>query len=601
MHLPTPCNRRDFVKSALTGAVALGALRGLAAAGAAAPGGPTANPVPAEGVRGIVLSDLGRCEPASALTREFADNRWQLVEYETVEGVKGAMVYARPEHTCGVLTLPLGAQGPHRIHLGYHVTNSHYPGPSAHGQLDVRLTRDAGFRRVCQETGGAEGQDLFKSVQEVYWKTADLTGQSLHFRQPQAPYRWPREASLANLAYVRIVPLTPDEVRDWEASRPTPTSRRLALIYCSAQLSGSTDGTENFHPTSEQWFADDFEAYRDTDIGVFIFEALRGNYCLYRSQIGDVGSEDNRWRDEWVDPLAAFARQARASGMKYLAAMRMIGPQYPMIRAPIGRARHYWRHQEWSKRDREGRVVGNLSLAYEGTRRYWLSLLREILEYDVDGIHLHLNRSTPFVLYEEPVVRAFVAQHGVDPRTLPDHDPRWLAHGAGYLTQFVREVRALVDRKPGRQLGVTVFGPTKERPTDERYKLKSYVCDVDAWLGEGLVNYVIPSQQIDPEVLRRWRRLAGDRAHIWPDLMPRSQPPAAFARQARGYHEAGADGFSLWDGERRHARLSEWAALRQLGHLDRLDPIARQGPSWFRSVRLATLGGLSAQDSFRDG
>lgn len=124
---------------------------------------------------------------------------------------------------------------------------------------------------------------------------------------------------------------------------------------------------------------------------------------------------------------------------------------------------------------------------------------------------------------------------------------------------------------------------------------------MDTWLGEKLVDYVIPSQHIDPAVLQRWRKIGGAGVHLWPDLMPRSQPPAAYTALARKYHAAGADGFSLWDGERRQARLSEWQAVRQLGHFDRYPQIAAPARVHFRSIPLATLGGLSARDSFRDG
>lgn len=587
-------NRRVFLKSTLLGAAGAGTLR------AAADGPPV--PSPTFATRAVFVANLSRAEPAAALTRDFAPGCWQLVDYETREGVAGTMVYARPEDECAALTLPLGVTGFHRVYLGFNFTNSHYPGWSSHGQIDVKLSGDRGYRRVAAELGEAEGQDLFKSVIEVYWKTADLTGQTFQFRQPQPPYRWPREANYANLCYVKLVPLSAGEVREWERALPGAQTRNLAFIYCSAQLSGSTDGTENFHPTSERWFVDDFEPYRQSDIGTFIFEALRGNYALYRSRIADVGAPDGGgWRDEWVDPLASFTREAHAAGMKILAALRMIGPQYPMIRAPIGRARHYWAHSEWTKRDREGRPVGNLSLAYGGVRDYWISLLRETLAYGTDGVHLHLNRSTPFVLFEEPVVASFRAKYGEDPRRITQRDERLIQHWADYVTQFIREVRALVDEKPGRQLGVSVFGPTKERPQDPYYKNKSYVCDVERWLREGLVDLVIPSQHIDLAVLRRWSAMAGTRARICPDLMPRSMPPDKFAQLASTYRAAGAHGFGLWDGERRQARLSQWDTLRQLGHFDLLPNLSRPRPDVWRRIELRTLGGLSAQDSFRDG
>ena len=613
--------RRQFVKSTLGTALVAASLassrRHGVTAHAASPrqaGNDTsatlAAAVPAERADTLFRSDMSQCQPAAALSRSFERGRWQLVDYETMAGVKGTMASAGPEDCCGTLTLPLNAEGMHRIYLGINYTRTPYHEWSSHGQLEVKLSRDAGFRRVAAEAGSVmedgqsklgEGQDLYKSIQEAYWQTADLTGQSLMIRQPQAPYNRPEEANISSLAYVKLVPVSAAEQQQWRKSQPTAETRRLAVLYCTAHLTGSTDGTPTFHPTSRQWFADDFAAYTNSDIKLFAFEAMRGNFCLFKTRLGDVGTEDNRWPEDWVDPLAAFTGLAHEHGMRIFASLRMIGPQYPTNRAPIGWARHYWRHPEWTKRDRDGTPVSNLSLAFPGVRQYWLSLLREALAYGIDGIQLHLNRSTPFVLYEEPVVRSFQEKHGEDPRKLPATDPRWIAHCAGFVTQFVREVRALVNEQPGRELGVTVFGPTRESPQDTHFKLKSYVCDVETWLKERLVDYVMPSQYIELEVLRKWRALAGDAIHLWPDLMPRTQPAASYARLAQRYYAAGADGFCLWDGERRHPHLSEWAAVRQLGHKDLLAEIIRDGPSYYRRVPLKKLGGFSVKDSFRDG
>src|SRR5262249_22297860 len=155
------------------------------------------------------------------------------------------------------------------------------------------------------------------------------------------------------------------------------------------------------------------------------------------------------------------------NGMKIFTSMRMIGPQYPMNRAPIAWARHYWRHREWTKRDRDGVPLTNLSLAFPGVRQYWLGLLREALAYGVAGVQLHWNRATPFVFFEEPVVQSFQTKYGTDPRTLPEHDQRWQSHCAGFVTQFVREVRSLLDERPGRELGVTVYGEPHKYDNDK--------------------------------------------------------------------------------------------------------------------------------------
>jgi len=67
------------------------------------------------------------------------------------------MAYARPDEKCGELTLPLDATGVYRIYLGTHFTKSHYRGDSNYGQMEVKLTGDAAFRRVGpeHETKGA--------------------------------------------------------------------------------------------------------------------------------------------------------------------------------------------------------------------------------------------------------------------------------------------------------------------------------------------------------------------------------------------------------------------------------------------------------------
>jgi hypothetical protein len=283
--------------------------------------------------------------------------------------------------------------------------------------------------------------------------------------------------------------------------------------------------------------------------------------------------------------------------MKIFASMRFIGPQFPMNRSPIAWASYYWKNPQWTMRTKEGIPITNLSLCYPQVRKYWLSLLRETLEYGTDGVQLHLNRSEPYVFYEEPVVKAFQQKHQIDPRKLSVEDPRWIAHCAGYLTQFIREIRQLVDEKPGRELGITISGRDNGRPAhyEENH------CDVEKWLKEGLVNYIMATPYLHRNLIKKWRKIAGSSVHIWPDLMPRAQSAASYARTAKKYYDAGADGLCLWDGERRTARISEWAAVQKLGHKDMLNTIIEQGPSYYRAVELKYLGGFDVKWSFKDG
>lgn len=608
-------NRRDFLKRSAAGVI----LASAPAVGMRAQDAATAAPAreagkqkskwafpPAE-KNAIFRSDLSRCTPASHLSRSFEEGRWHMADYETAEGVKGTMVWALPERDCGELTLPLEASGICRIHLGINYTKVRYE----IGAVQVKLDHEPSFRRVTMEDGvNNESGDLkvgvsnynHKSIQETYWKTADVTGRSLVFSQVGAPYRGPEHDPIANLSYVKLVPLTAEEERKWRATQPTAATGHVANLYCTGHLTGSTTGTATFHPVDEQWCRNEFTPYLHSDVSLVTFEAMRGNFCLFKTKLGYVGTDDNRWRDEWIDPLAVFTKLAHENGIKLFAAQRMIGAQYPMNRTPIAHADNYRVHPDWVKRDRKGVPLSNLSLAYPGVRAHWLGLLREALERGVDGLQLHFNRSTPFVYYEEPVVQSFITKHGTDPRQLPESDPRWQAHCAGYVTDYLREVRALLDEKPGRELGVTIYGePHKYDDDRSPFDPIRYGCDVDTWIRAGLVNYVMPNPRIAPELLQRWRRIGGDRVHLWPDLMPRSQMPAAYARLAKSYYEAGADGVCLWDGEGRTSRISEWAAVQRLGHRDQLEELAHEAPSFYRRVPLSYLGGISIRDAYHDG
>lgn len=560
----------------------------------------------------ILLTDMSVCEPSEQISDTFEEGRWLLTEYETEDGDRGKMVSASPLADCRELTLPLNAKGPHKIFLGIHYTKPQTGGWSQYGELAIKLDGDYGYSRVGaenmrQHAGHIKSKMgirnvIYRSLQEAYWKTEDMTGKNLVFAQPCYPYNRTEHHGVANLSYVKLVPLNDDELDSWKSEAPTESTQNIAQLFCTGQLTGHTSGTYNFHPTEIEWFRNEMEPLIDSDIKVLVFEALRGSYACYKSKIAYLGNAEDKWEDHWVDPLETFTRLGHENGMKVFASMRMIGPQHPMNQGHIARAKHYYERPHLAKRDRQGRPTSGLSLAYPEVRDYWTSLLRETLDYGTDGVQLHLNRSNPFVMYEAPVVEAFREKYDEDPRDLPEDDPRFMQLRADFTTQFVREIRALVDEKPNRELAVTFYGhPHKYDPIRDGFHPFRYNCDIERWIEEKLVDYLMPSPKISHELIGKWREMGGDRLHIWPDLMPRTQPAEMYGQLAKDYYEAGADGLCLWDGERRTQRISEWAAVRRLGHKDQLDQIIEQGPNWYRRVTLEQLGIFSARESFHDG
>jgi len=570
----------------------------------------------------IVISDLTCCRPTDALAPADSPREgcWRVVEYETEDGIVGKMLFAAPEDRAPALRMPLPVEGTYKIFLGVNYTRaaladrSHLREFSMYGSLEVMLDTDGGYSRIAfegpwrQDTSNKVGGEnrIWHSIHEAYWKTADLTGRTLIFCPPRPPYDsqdWP---SIANLSYVKLVPLNEEERAAWKELTDNSTTRFGALHYCTGEFTGHTHGNPMYHPTDKQRLRDAIAPCLDSDIGMICFEAIRGNLCLFRTELGDVGTADNSWPAEWVDPLEGVVEAAHDNGIKLLVGMRMIGASLPVVRYPIQWARYYWQHRDWAKLAPDGTPGSNLSIAFPEVRDYWIRLLREAVDgRGADGVHLLFDRCFPFVLYEEPSRAAFIATHGEDPRDIPEDDPRWVQHQCDMAAQFVREVRAFLDEKPGRSLAIhfcsAAYGSW------EAMDPKQFGCDVESWLREGLVDYLMPSpcgnceDGPGPEMFfERWKAI-DPRAKIYPDLYPRTQMASYFADLAKKLYAAGADGYILRDGERRMPRASEWAVCRHLGHRDMLDQLVREAPGYFRTVAIRRLNGMMVKYSYNDG
>ncbi|MHC4344366.1 MAG: hypothetical protein ACYSUP_06750, partial [Planctomycetota bacterium] len=170
-------------------------------------------------------------------------------------------------------------------------------------------------------------------------------------------------------------------------------------------------------------------------------------------------------------------------------------------------------------------------------------------------------------------------------------DPRWRSHNAQYYTRFVREVRAMLDEKPGRELAVVFRMDDAQTPR--------HYFDVETWLKEDLVDYLLPSSNDNPDLdlVKKWRRIGGEDFRI----IFRLNSDEDFAVEAKMHYEAGADGLSIWDSERQHAKIGRWTQIQQLGHINQLDRLIKESEYYYRRVRLKILDGLSTKYSYKEG
>ena len=563
----------------------------------------------------VYLNDMSACLPSTAVTRKQIPGKWFLVDYETEGGLEGTMMFAEPETPVPPVSLSLDAEGWHAVYIGVNYTRTELSSgwdehPSA--GVRVRLSDETGFTKIGAEAlgKGAPGiyenkmgrlKETWNSVYEVFWKNVDLAGQALVISQlmPDSP----GGRAIANVAWVRLVPLTEQQVIDHGADLPTAETKRLAACFCLGMITGATAGTAMYHPTDKQYMRDLIEPFRESDFELALLECIRGDICTYRTELGNFAASGQLWDPSWIDPLEEAVEWCRDCGVQPYVSMRMVGSGYPLKRSPLQRNSFYYRNREFAIRDEKGLATSNLSLGYPEIRENWISLLREALQYGADGVHLCFNRNNPFVLYEPPVSSSFEKEHGIDPLTLPYDDKKWLAHRCGFVNQYFREIRRMLDeegKKRGDRLGFAVtffYSPSPDY----------HAMDPATWVKEGLVDYLMPHTLVlgNPDN-RKWVEYfanlsRGTRAKLYPDIFPRTPSGRAYAEELKPFYEAGADGFSFWSAEMRTNRLSEWAVVKRLGHRDRMDRYAELADTFWRRIPIWNLGGVSTRYSHTDG
>ncbi|MSO21697.1 MAG: hypothetical protein EXQ58_00275 [Acidobacteria bacterium] len=588
-----PLSRRQFLLS--TGLASIGAHR-VASLQASQPIGSEAS----LGDRAAsYLTDLNKCQPMTGLSRQWKHKAWRLLEYAT-DSFRGTMLIATEESDAPPVTYSVNRQGWHEIYIGI------FRKPFEESkQVQVKLTDDPAYTSLTGRRG--ETDHLENWIDEIFWKTADLTGRGITFRQitrPEVFHSW--------VAYIKLVPLDDQRVAELARDRQRTDTKRL-FVHADAHfsnLSGSAMEIRNY-----------LEPLRHSDVSRIYWEAGGGERTLYFSKIArDYSSDleqipggesklffprsyDRELAHTWlayhkngVDPLKLAADFTHEMGMEFHAGYRVGGFVYPPPHDPKTGS-FYEKHPELLCIGRDGTALPRISYAFPETRRYVISILREIASnYPVDGVCLLYNRRPPLVAYEAPLVEGFKSRYGQDPRQLDEKDPRWLTYRSTVLTQFMRELRQELDsvardgKRPRRlEISAIVFREDENQ---------LHGMDLKAWIQEGLVDTLIPYSSAvrlnsyqpawdKPQDVAYFVALVkGTKCRLALNLMPRNLTEEQYRQKAHTLGQVGVENFFFWDGI---VRVRE--ALR-LGHREEVSAWMAAGqPSVVpSSVRLRRLG-----------
>ncbi|MBC7236485.1 MAG: family 10 glycosylhydrolase [Chloroflexi bacterium] len=502
----------------------------------------------------LYFTDMSLCEPRQALSRETRPGCWRLVDY-VAEGVSGTLVYALAGAHAPELTFPLEVEGWHEIHVGL------WSFANDTCWLGVKLSSDPCFVFLSREK-----PDRY-TLEEFYWKTADLTGQRLIMAQ---------QGRGAFVAYIRLVPLSDEEVAALQRDRARTDTRRLVAHADLAYLA--------------RGIRESIEPYRHTDFRGIYWEAVYGTRCVYPTRVGEYGRDPRTrpvldYETRGCDPLQMAAEHAHDVGLEIYPSIRVEMFGFPPPRDEETVTDFFRDHPEWRCVDRDGTPIDRLSYAYPQVRERILDILEEVAGYDVDGVGLLYHRGPPYLLYEAPLLKGFRAEYGQDPLELDEWDERWLTFRARVMTRFMTDLRARLDRvgvRRGVRLRIGSVVPAE--PAECRF----YGLDVETWAREGLTDHLIPfpdghgERQIFFDNVRMWcsdpprhpiplgywaRVVSGTGCELLPALMPRSMPAREYRRRAMEIYEAGATGIFFWDCYNRNILSQQWRTLRRLGHI----------------------------------
>ena len=569
------------------------------------------------------LSDLTEFDPADAISYDRGEETWIAVDYEVDEG-KGIMLFGLPELDLPPLTLRLKVTGWYEIRLG--IFYGSRLASITDRVLCVKLSDDVTFSRISHEHyqlrkdgNYPEKEFHWFDIAEAFWKCADLTGQDLVINHPPRGNMAKQET---NLAYVRLVPMDEAAIQHWKSQQPGVKTKTLMANY-----DGGSFG--QWGVSTPEDFLTEFECLRDSDFDIVLYAMARGPITLYPSKVGEFVSPTglhgqghvlHQCVKNGLDPLDIAIKSAHTCGVKLFPQNRLVGTQLPPghLHTDYG-GKMMADHPEWMCTYPDGKPTRHLSFAFKGVRDFHVRLMREWVEdYHADGVNMLFSRSFPFVYYEQLVCEAFYKVYKEDMRKLPPVDERVQRIRASFLTQFLREVRLMLDevgKVQERYIPTCYLVPVNNSPSNipaEIGKSGLAEClfnalDIPIWIQEGLVDYLAvhlhiygehDGTSVQPKI-REFTDLSKDtKTKVFVDIYPRRMPPRQYRKIAMSYYDAGADGLAFWDSYGRYFRASEWAFIKRLGHRDDLADWEGVGDDYYKVFPLRRLDGYEMGREF---
>lgn len=590
----------------------------------------------------ILYSDLpALVSDQSQLSTIRVLDKWETVTYETAKAA-GTMLYAAPNVKPAPITLNLNLTGWYKVFVAMGVEGSF-----GTNYANLRFSNDVTYAQVSPDVCPP---DHAAGVQEFYWRSVDLTGQTLEVSRFNTGID-----QMTILAWLRFVPMSDEEVAAYKADMARKDTKRIyathdmhgqLYLYDPEDINGWRSLVENFRDS-------DVKSLTMENITIYDGEPATGDWeTLGYLREGDRNIQrglKKKFTYELLNDLIAYGHNEVGIEMNLSMRMAAWGIQFPYDQMYFDN-QFLRSHMDLRCVDRTGNYVEAASYAYPEVQEYILDRFSKMAATDCDGVEMIFNRVVATVLFEKPFMDRFAAKYpGVDPRELPSADKRVYTTRCEIMTEFVTKMRERLDRERAARGQKRINIIARVHATIYNSRINGF--DVEEWAKCGLVDKIISyvmlinekldgdiwqdedKSRIDVEKYRKfahegvieviWRRDQceyqdhtlvpyGDEAdpatdaervaqwmelekkygtEIYFELLPRHMSTAEYKRRALALYEIGAERFSMWDTYNRVPVRSQWSMAGRLGHKDELKDFDTGEGVLFSHHRYLKVGG----------
>lgn len=477
------------------------------------------------------LSELKSVVPADRVDADGRPGTWQPVPYRAA-GFRGVMLAANPDSQAPEIEITLPLTGRYDLILGMFRNFG--------DRLLVRLAGERCFERLAYSHPFGEGP----CFQDVRWRTLALDGGArLQIRQ-DGTHR-------AAFGYILARPV-----------RENLPAEREFMLHVTDDGFPSNWGTPLDHEDAS-WCVEALSRLGPRFVSRGCDWAGMAMYPSRHAQLNYDCERALKLTSAHGHAPLEILREFQQSGYSVPRRYYEVARQCGLVPLGYSRMAHtraapphntffstlYDQHPEWRCRDIGGDPVSRLSLAFPEVRQAFLSLYTEQVEMGAAGINNVFVRGLPMVLYEAPLRERFRELHGGDMTRLPENDPRAQTVRAEFVTAFMREQRAAMDRAAGGAATIMVTVPATQAVCD------FYGLDVSTWIQEGLIDSLCPyrfgfvsedHRALDLDffcgLVKNTHVLLLPHVRTWADDVK------TLLANAERYAGWPVDGFSLWDG-----------------------------------------------------